>query len=100
MSNKATTRWKQMLYASARKSDPSTHSHVIYGDKLLCIIVLLPCHYCGKKLRSGQATVDHVIPSSKGGPNCASNFVLACEPCNTSKGSAKASRVPRDKVKE
>jgi hypothetical protein len=32
MSSKATTHWKQMLYDSARKNDPSTHSHVIYED--------------------------------------------------------------------
>lgn len=46
------------------------------------------CAYCRNPL---QATlplpeVDHVIPKSKGGTDELSNLVLACAPCNGSKG--------------
>lgn len=32
------------------------------------------------------ATIDHVIPSSKGGSNDETNLVLACSSCNCEKG--------------
>ncbi len=32
------------------------------------------------------ATIDHVIPSSKGGSNDETNLVLACSDCNNEKG--------------
>lgn len=51
------------------------------------------CHYCGvitnllrDKGNWTQATLDHVIPKSKGGKSH-DNLVLACKGCNTAKGS-------------
>lgn len=49
------------------------------------------CHYCGIKLFGhvetfGPASVDHVLPTSRGGTNALSNLRLACVPCNSSKG--------------
>ncbi|MCM0594577.1 MAG: HNH endonuclease [Gloeotrichia echinulata DEX184] len=41
------------------------------------------CAYCGSK---EFLTVDHLIPVSKGGPDCISNLVPACSFCNGSKG--------------
>lgn len=41
------------------------------------------CGYCGKA--SGH-TVDHVIPTSKGGRNTWANTVAACDHCNQRKG--------------
>jgi 5-methylcytosine-specific restriction endonuclease McrA len=32
------------------------------------------------------ATIDHVVPRSAGGQDDASNYVLACAPCNLKKG--------------
>ncbi len=41
------------------------------------------CQYCGS---TKQLTLDHVIPLSKGGKHTWDNVVVACEPCNNSKG--------------
>jgi hypothetical protein len=48
------------------------------------------CRYCGVLLAGGPEApypqVDHVIPKSKGGSDGTDNRVLACPPCNSSKG--------------
>jgi len=51
------------------------------------------CPYCEREMyfRGQQlkpvATVDHVIPLSKGGTNSIDNMVACCTGCNTAKGS-------------
>lgn len=45
------------------------------------------CQYCGKNLKSGQVTVDHVVPKSLGGLSSFGNCVTACYGCNNKKGS-------------
>jgi hypothetical protein len=42
------------------------------------------CAYCGQTDTSFH--FDHVVPFSRGGGTDASNLVLACAPCNLSKG--------------
>ena len=42
------------------------------------------CYWCGCAVGNGYH-VDHVIPLSKGGSNDASNLVISCPHCNTSK---------------
>jgi 5-methylcytosine-specific restriction endonuclease McrA len=42
------------------------------------------CAYCR---RSGQMTIDHVVPLSRGGRHSISNLVPACRSCNKQKGS-------------
>lgn len=44
------------------------------------------CCYCGRKLDTSNATVDHVIPLALGGSNKAGNKVHACVWCNVDKG--------------
>lgn len=44
------------------------------------------CMCCEIVLTYETVTLDHVIPKSHGGPNTFSNYVLACLPCNTSRG--------------
>ena len=41
------------------------------------------CQYCGTKR---DLTLDHVIPSSKGGQHTWANLVTACKRCNSLKG--------------
>lgn len=48
------------------------------------------CFYCGKKLWDGikaDFTVDHKNPSSRGGKKEIDNLCLACQYCNSLKGS-------------
>lgn len=47
----------------------------LYNDNQICF-------WCKKDLQFHEATLDHVIPLSKGGSNGVDNFVLACEECN------------------
>lgn len=43
------------------------------------------CRYCGVQLTNETATVDHVIPKSKGGTGKRENLVTCCKKCNTEK---------------
>jgi 5-methylcytosine-specific restriction endonuclease McrA len=45
------------------------------------------CAYCGVKLSTYTATIDHVIPLSRGGTDFKWNLVWCCKRCNKSKGS-------------
>ncbi len=50
------------------------------------------CVYCGDSMTlklgfAKTATLDHVIPRSRGGPTNEGNLVAACSLCNRSKGS-------------
>lgn len=49
-------------------------------------LVMVRCGLCGQPLRLGEATIDHIIPKSKGGPDRLDNLQLAHEACNIEKG--------------
>jgi hypothetical protein len=42
------------------------------------------CIWCGRSLSVShpEATIEHILPLSKGGPNVFENMLLACGPCN------------------
>jgi 5-methylcytosine-specific restriction endonuclease McrA len=44
------------------------------------------CQYCGKKFKSEDLNLDHVIPVSRGGKDSWYNVVCSCVPCNLRKG--------------
>jgi 5-methylcytosine-specific restriction endonuclease McrA len=44
------------------------------------------CQYCGTVLPSGELTLDHVIPRSRGGSSTWENLVACCHLCNRRKG--------------
>jgi 5-methylcytosine-specific restriction endonuclease McrA len=48
------------------------------------------CQYCGKE--SKKLTLDHVMPTSRGGKNVWENVVAACQGCN----STKSNRTPEE----
>ena len=43
------------------------------------------CAHCGKPIEFTEATLDHIIPLSKGGINTRDNYAILCEPCNKAK---------------
>src|SRR6202167_1454753 len=44
------------------------------------------CQYCGVVLPSGELTLDHVVPRSRGGNSTWENLVACCHVCNRKKG--------------
>jgi hypothetical protein len=51
------------------------------------------CQICGRKVQTQkknnhprQATIDHIVPISRGGPHVSSNLQTACRQCNSRKG--------------
>lgn len=55
-------------------------------QKLRMLKFMKECRWCKAPLDEKTATVDHVIPLSRGGLNNSNNLVLACEPCNRRRG--------------
>lgn len=54
------------------------------------------CAYCGK---SGvPLQIEHITPKARGGSDRASNLTLACEPCNSAKGSKTAAEFGHSEV--
>lgn len=62
-----------------RRDVKFTRENIIHRDKYKCA-------YCGKKLKQGQLTIDHITPKSKGGTNSWTNTISACKACNNKKG--------------
>ena len=55
------------------------------------------CQYCGCSVADASATLDHVLPVSKGGKTTWENSTTACKPCNYRKAAhakMKPTRVP------
>ncbi len=48
------------------------------------------CYYCGCVLTRADATMDHVVPISRGGKSTQGNLVPACKECNVQKRSLTA----------
>ena len=50
------------------------------------------CQYCGRRFKTSELSLDHVIPRSRGGESAWTNLVCACTACNKRKGG----RTPRE----
>ncbi|HEX8637935.1 MAG TPA: HNH endonuclease [Pyrinomonadaceae bacterium] len=46
----------------------------------------LNCYLCGKLLTYATATIEHVIPLFRGGDHKPENAKIACQSCNSKKG--------------
>lgn len=44
------------------------------------------CGICGKPVDRDEYELDHIVPTSRGGPHCYANVQLSHPPCNRSKG--------------
>ena len=60
-------------------------THVRFSKNNVFLRDLFTCQYCGCKLSKKSATLDHVIPVSKGGATSFDNTVAACFDCNGKK---------------
>ena len=58
------------------------------------------CQYCGVLLASGELTLDHVVPRSRGGLSTWENLVACCHPCNRRKGNHLLSETDMKLLKE
>lgn len=62
-----------------------TRENVFRRDKFCC-------QYCGIGLNASNATLDHVLPVSRGGKDSWENLVASCKKCNTKK----SNQTPRE----
>ena len=62
-----------------------TKKNVLRRDRYIC-------QYCGHKVSRSGGTIDHVLPTSRGGKNEWSNLTTACLRCNNKK----ADRTPAE----
>ncbi len=44
------------------------------------------CQYCGRRFPTSELSLDHILPSSRGGVTSWENVVCACVACNVRKG--------------
>lgn len=87
----------EIHYGSGHMSFPATlklkyyvkkaYTQLAFSRKAVFKRDRFTCQYCGKLLKSGQMTVDHIIPKSLGGASSFNNCVASCYPCNSKKGS-------------
>lgn len=47
---------------------------------------IIGCAICGKELKKADATIEHIIPKSKGGTYKANNLTITCWQCNNKRG--------------
>lgn len=52
------------------------------------------CAKCGKKLRKGDADIDHILPQKYGGSDNLRNLQCLCKHCNRSKQADLRDTVP------
>jgi 5-methylcytosine-specific restriction endonuclease McrA len=62
---------------------PIPYNGVVFTRKNIFLRDNYTCQYCGK---TGNLTIDHVIPKSKGGEDVWENVVACCVRCNNKKG--------------
>lgn len=80
------------IVAGRRKT--KRHMHLVRAGGLLDLVLFYQkcerldwhCQLCGKILDESTATVDHIVPVSKGGTNDIENLQPLCLKCNAKKG--------------
>lgn len=69
-----------MEYVHKKWKPPRFRKRVLFNRDHWC------CQYCGVELTHESITVDHIIPSSRGGRTSWLNCVASCKQCNRTKG--------------
>ena len=73
-----------ILYVPYKEMD---YERLIYALTYASASKPISCHYCGKDLSKKGATLDHVVPRSRGGISIPGNLVVCCRKCNSNKSS-------------
>lgn len=82
-------RAKQRVFRGTRKTEGRLWRNENKKAKLHLLRQSDCCALCGNKiLAMHDATVDHIIPLSKGGSDTPSNMQIAHRDCNTKKGNS------------
>lgn len=63
-----------------RRTPPFSRFNILARDSF-------ECQYCRESLTSKSATLDHILPRSRGGKTSWENVVCCCKSCNVTKGS-------------
>lgn len=82
-------RWKasHRLHQFKRREAQEAASDGTVSDEVLkALYATQHCYYCHLEVTMKFRTVDHKTPLIRGGLHSAVNLVMACRPCNTSKG--------------
>ena len=69
---------KKYVYIPYKEFSP-TRKNIFRRDQYTC-------QYCSRKIEGPEATVDHVLPRSRGGKHRWDNVVACCLSCNRKKG--------------
>lgn len=62
-------------------------SYVSYTKRNLHLRDAYICQYCSIRIKEHAATIDHIIPESRGGVDSWENTVTCCKSCNHKKAS-------------
>ena len=76
---------RSRLYAGLNKQTMTIGP--LADDERLKLVLPQACCYCGAR---EHLSVDHLIPTKRGGANSGDNLVWACRSCNSSKGACDA----------
>jgi hypothetical protein len=60
----------------------SAHKICLYNRDVVLARDEYQCQYCCKRLVLREATIDHIMPRSRGGKNHWTNCVASCKSCN------------------
>ena len=62
---------------------PMPYNSIVFTRKNIFLRDNYTCQYCGK---TGNLTIDHIVPKSKGGEDVWENVASCCVRCNNKKG--------------
>lgn len=69
-----------------RRYDRMPRNTVKFNRRNVFLRDAFQCQYCGNRYATGQLSLDHVVPRSRGGVESWENIVCACLKCNVRKG--------------
>jgi len=78
-SKRATDARRYALTRGSTEAERFTLDEIFERDQAIC-------HLCLQRVPRSQATMDHVVPVTKGGPHTRANVKLAHRSCNARKG--------------